>query len=392
MTRSQKSTGKNIEKFKLVSKSPCMLSDTIITELETTLRADSTQPPQDTEHSSCEESDDDTAWNDESVSESFHGSQTDHQVDLNNSITRLKQLASVDDASSANSKTAKPNQSDTAKQQICSETCKVNPNSRKYYDMTRCTLCVIWFHDICVGLGKDEPIGIWLCPCCRNVAQSVQNEVVNLKNDVKNLQESTKSILLAVQGLSTKFETCIGVINDRLTSLSNQIKIKDRFMTDSLETLSSSTNNIKTVFDQKSNQILNKTSAVLDKLKTQVDSVDKTNKQSKPSQKSEVVPENYLSECEKSEKNVMTNASQNILKPIKHSLPIVKTTNKNKPINKQTNNQNNSPSRSALQSRHLNTHMNTTTIDLTDSVSSKKSINQSTLLVGSSIFKHLKVR
>ena len=88
----------------------------------------------------------------------------------------------------------------------------------------------------------------------------------------------------------------------------------------------------------------------------------------------------------------MTNESQNKLKPIKHSSPIVKTTNKNKPINKQTNNQNNSPSRSALQSRHLNTHMDTTTIDLTDSASSKKSINQSTLLVGSSIFKHLKVR
>ena len=119
-------------------KSPCMLSDTIITELENTLWADSTQPPQDTNHSSCEESDDDTAWNDESVNESFHGSQTDHQVDLNNSMTILKQLASADDASSANSKSAKSNQSDTAKQQICSqqqicsETCKVNLNSRKY--------------------------------------------------------------------------------------------------------------------------------------------------------------------------------------------------------------------------------------------------------------------
>ena len=122
-------------------------------------------------------------------------------------MTRLKQLASADYASSANSKTAKP-----AKQQICSETCKVNPNSTKYYDMTRCTLCVIWFHDICVRLGKDEPIGIWLCPTCRNIPQSVQNEVINLKNDVKILQESTKSILQAVQGLSTKLKTCIGGI------------------------------------------------------------------------------------------------------------------------------------------------------------------------------------
>ena len=48
-------------------KSPCMLSDTIITELEATLWADSTQPPEDTEHSSWEESDDAMAGNDESV-------------------------------------------------------------------------------------------------------------------------------------------------------------------------------------------------------------------------------------------------------------------------------------------------------------------------------------
>ena len=98
-------------------------------------------------------------------------------------MTRLKELASAKDASSANSKMSKPNQSDTAKQQICCETCRVNPNSKKYNDMTRCTLCVVWFHDICicVRLGKDEPIYIWMCSTCSNIPQSVQNEVINLK-------------------------------------------------------------------------------------------------------------------------------------------------------------------------------------------------------------------
>ena len=46
--------------------------------------------------------------------------------------------------------------------------------------MTWCTLCVVWFHDICVGLGKDESIGIWLYPTCRNIPQTVQNEVINI--------------------------------------------------------------------------------------------------------------------------------------------------------------------------------------------------------------------
>ena len=42
------------------------------------------------------------------------------------------------------------------------------------------------------------------------------------------VQESTKSILLAVQGLSSKFKTYIGGMKYRLTSLSKQINIKDR--------------------------------------------------------------------------------------------------------------------------------------------------------------------
>ena len=122
-------------------KSPCMLSDMIITiKLETTLQAVSTQPPLDSKNSSCEESDNDLVWNVNSIYEIVRDSLTDHQVNLNDSITRLKQLASADDASSANSETAKPNQSDTAKQKICSETCKVNPNSKKYYNTTRCIL------------------------------------------------------------------------------------------------------------------------------------------------------------------------------------------------------------------------------------------------------------
>lgn len=129
----------------------------------------------------------------------------DNKSDLNDSVTQLKQLVCNDDEVPANSKTARiPNESNTDNQQICCETCKIKPNSKKYNDMTRCTLCAVWFHDTCVGLGKDEPIGLWLCPTCRNIPQSLQIDVINLKDSVKHLKESTESILSAVQGLSTK--------------------------------------------------------------------------------------------------------------------------------------------------------------------------------------------
>jgi len=38
--------------------------------------------------------------------------------------------------------------------------------------MTRCCLCFRWFHDTCVGIGKDEDdVGFWPCPNCRVIGQ-----------------------------------------------------------------------------------------------------------------------------------------------------------------------------------------------------------------------------
>ena len=84
----------------------------------------------------------------------------DNKSDLNDSVTQLKQLVCNDDGVPANCKTAKttPYESNTGNQQICCETCKIKQNSKKYYNMTRCPLCVLWFHDTCVGLGKMSPL------------------------------------------------------------------------------------------------------------------------------------------------------------------------------------------------------------------------------------------
>ena len=78
--------------------------------------------------------------------------------------------------------------------------------------------------------------------------QFLQSDVIYLKNDdVKHIKESSESILSAMQGLSTKFGTFIGGINDRLTSLSNQI---NSTITEPIESLASSTNIIKSALDQ----------------------------------------------------------------------------------------------------------------------------------------------
>ena len=89
---------------------------------------------------------------------------------------------------------------------MCDESCQIKPDSKKLYDMTRCAHCTIWFHDTCVGIEKDEPIGLWMCKSCRDIPQIVKNEVIYLKNDVKQLIESTDTILAAVNGLSSQLE------------------------------------------------------------------------------------------------------------------------------------------------------------------------------------------
>ena len=79
--------------------------------------------------------------------------------------------------------------------------------------------------------------------------------------------------------LSTKIENCISGINDRITSLNNQISCNDINISDAVENLSSTTNSIKTSFDQKTCQLLNKTSAIFDKMKENPNRIN----QSKPS-------------------------------------------------------------------------------------------------------------
>ena len=51
--------------------------------------------------------------------------------------------------------------------------------------MIRCALCIIWFHEKCVGIGKDEPIGLWLCETYRSIPQTVKHDVFILKNDIE---------------------------------------------------------------------------------------------------------------------------------------------------------------------------------------------------------------
>ena len=124
-----------------------------------------------------------------------------------------------------------------------------------------------WYHEVCVGIKKGDPIGIWLCFTCRTVPKNTRNGISSLKNDVIQLKTTTDLILSSVNKLSTQLENCVGGINDRIMALTRQVNLHDISMSEAIENVSTKTSNLKTAVDQKTNTLVNKTTAVYEKIK-----------------------------------------------------------------------------------------------------------------------------
>lgn len=100
---------------------------------------------------------------------------------------------------------------------------------------------------------------------------------MKIKQDVEHLKQSTSSIIDAKSKLSTQVEKCIGEIN-AVISVNRKISNNDSRISEAIENLSDKSNTMKNYFDQKSNQILNKTSTIVDKLNKNTEAM----KMSKP--------------------------------------------------------------------------------------------------------------
>lgn len=355
------------------------LSETVINDLDTTLEpAENVSVP---DH--VNNGDDDTS-DDTSESESEQNTIGDH-TSFDDSVTLLKQVATDEPKNTEDSGADKNEHKRSTKSTKCCDTCKVKPTSKRKYSEIRCSLCVQWFHETCVGITDDEPIGIWLCQSCRDIPTSIKQNVSSMKNEINDLKECTKNILKAVQDLSTKVENSFGCVNDRITSLITQINGKDICISESIESLQGTANNIKTSLDRKSCTILNKTTAVLDKIKSKTETTTTTTKTTSNKQSADkniMTPKNMsasTSETKATRSN--TNSAQN--KRLKKPKPKRPTQNKNigKPKASQKGNQYSSQTAQE-------TDDEIDQIDLT--TSPKKSINQSTLLIGSSILKRVR--
>ena len=363
-----------------------LLSDTVIQDLDETLAVDINETTDIQHHHQAndyndvvvsngdnnveEKNDDDqTVDNDSDVSvlETLTAGTEDNESiqQLDNSITVLKQIAVAADKS----KTNNGNSKNTFK---CCDSCKVKSKSKTKYEMTRCSACMTWFHDKCVGIGKDEPIGFWLCLICREIPSNIQHEITCVKDEVKELKNTTDLILSAVSKLAKSMENLIGGINDRLTSLSKQVKTNDKKTLESIESVATETQNVKELLEQKSGQILNKSTSILDKVKSYTGTA--------------VVNKSPLNDIQKKP------ADSN--QPTNRKAADEKSNNKQPTAKAQTSKtQKTTPSSSHDQIQQEES------IDLTESdhnedfteVKRVKIIKQSTLLIGSALLKNVKV-
>ena len=73
------------------------------------------------------------------------------------------------------------------------------------------------YHQQRVRIWRTTRTGYSTASLCQ-LPKDIQNEINSLKHDVNHLKTTTKFILSPVNNLSTKLETAIGSINDRLTA------------------------------------------------------------------------------------------------------------------------------------------------------------------------------
>ena len=168
-----------------------------------------------------------------------------------------------------------------------------------------------------------------------------------------------------MKSLSTTLESSVGYLNDRLTALQRQINAKDLCITEELENLSNTTNSIKTIYDQKSCQILNKTTAVFEKVTEQSDKIKTISESTKYTKQ----PKNEPKQQSESTRQ------KNIPNKLNHKRPNLN--NKQGVTKKQTSNSETKAERFRKPKSFKHLSIDSEPIDL--SHDTKKSIKESTL-------------
>ena len=166
-----------------------LLSETVLQDFDTTM-----QPDVDVENECVQLNESETIETGDCEVDDENRSDpcADQTVEcLDDSITKLKQKVESGNKPPQSSCESKDETKSNKKDSKCCHTCKVKPTYKKKYDMIQCSACMIWYHEICVGISKNEPVGLWFCPACRCIPPALATGIKSLKYDVDSLKQTT---------------------------------------------------------------------------------------------------------------------------------------------------------------------------------------------------------
>ena len=296
---------------------------------------------------------------------------------LNDSITKLKEAANSETVPVNQTTKDKSEPRKQTKNTKCCVSCKVKSTAKKSYDMIQCMFCMEWYHEVCVGITTTDPIAIWVCLTCRAVPTDLKNEITSIKREVADMKQFTHSAVKAIESLSTKLDNNFQSLNDRLTSMTRQINSKELCISESIESLQSTTDTLKLAFDQKSCQIVNKTNAILEKVKTHNEELKTLSKPNSRIQQILEKTDKHSTERIETNTNTRVNTTGRDKTHKSKTIPSSSTGSTNNKLQNK---------RSHSNKTNIISNDENEPIDLTD----KKCINQTTLLVGDSILKDIK--
>ena len=86
----------------------------------------------------------------------------------------------------------------------CHKNCKHERSERPKPNvkMIQCCLCATWFHYECVGLKKNDIVGVWPCPSCRLMPQQIRI----LQKDMATLQSDNGALLQEIRRITALLE------------------------------------------------------------------------------------------------------------------------------------------------------------------------------------------
>ena len=101
----------------------------------------------------------------------------------------------------------------------CSSDCKRGRASTG--DMTRCNMCMVWYHDQCMDLNDDDS-GMWMCMECRRLPDTVSRlltQVESLTQVVVTVQPMMKEITNEMKSLQETNSALIHTLTSKITDI-----------------------------------------------------------------------------------------------------------------------------------------------------------------------------